>query len=123
MTCCLLLVLHLGGCVTWRSVPPDDRTRLYGRWANRAASGDPRQETVRVTRRNGAVVVFENPTLRGDSIVDGSRSVAVDDVERIEDRGVSAGATLAVVGVAVGVLAVYYIAAVQSCLSDRTRDC
>jgi hypothetical protein len=104
-------------------VPPDDRTRLYGRWANRAASGDPRQETVRVTRRNGAVVVFENPTLRGDSIVDGSRSVAVDDVERIEDRGVSAGATLAVVGVAVGVLAVYYIAAVQSCLSDRTRDC
>ena len=36
---------------------------------------------------------------------------------------VAAGATLAVVGVAVGLLALYYIAAVQSCLSDRTRDC
>jgi hypothetical protein len=69
------------------------------------------------------VVLFENPMVRSDSIVDGFRSVAVGDVERIEDRGVSAGATLAVVGVAVGFLALYYLAAVQACLSDRTRDC
>jgi hypothetical protein len=121
--CCLLLGLHLAGCVSWRTVPPEDHGDLFGRWAARAGGEDTRREAVRVTRSGGEVVIFENPSIRADSIVDARGAVAFGDVERIEHRGVSAGATLAVLGVSVLLLSVYYVAAVQSCLSDRTRDC
>jgi hypothetical protein len=123
IVCWLLLSLHLTGCVTWRTVPTEDHAQLFARWAARTASGNSGQEAVRVTRGDGTVVLFENPSVRADSIVDARGSMAVDEVERIEDRGVSAGATIALVGASVLVLALYYVAAVQSCLSDRTRDC
>ncbi|MEQ1911226.1 MAG: hypothetical protein ABMA15_28765 [Vicinamibacterales bacterium] len=81
----LLCVLHLTGCSTWRSASSADVVQILARAA-------PRE--LRVTRRGGEEIELRNPTVSGDSIIDGRAAIAVSDIERVETKHFSAGKTL-----------------------------
>ena len=86
---------------------------------------------LRITRHGGSKVILEQPTIRGDTILGIVRSnqsagevrIPLSDVREVATRHFSVGRTAALVtGVATGVAAGAYGAAVKHCLSTQ-RDC
>lgn len=86
---------------------------------------------LRITRHGGSQVILEQPTIRGDTILGIVRSyqaagevrIPLSDVREVATRHFSAWRTATLVtGVATGVVAGAYVAAVKHCLSTQ-RDC
>ena len=55
----LLLVLHLGGCMTWRPIAVSPRQVIE----------EEQPSSVRVTQPDGILIVLHDPAIRNDSIV------------------------------------------------------
>jgi hypothetical protein len=109
-----LIALAAIACKTWQVQPGTPTNALQ--WAMADST-----RIVRLTLRSGATVELYEPGLVGDSIVGLGNprrervAFAVADVRSVARRDVSAGRTaLAIVGVALGTAAAFFIAVVIS---------
>ena len=93
----LLLGLTLGGCQSWRIEPGNP---------SQAIAQSPRH-TIRVQKRDGEVLVIDDPKVSGDSIRGAMRYapgepsvvVALSDVQRVETTHFHAGKTFLMLGI------------------------
>ena len=106
----LILYLSFSACTSWR---PDTLTPQ--------AVVQSHPQSLRVTRKNSSSVVVNNPQLQGDTIVGpdpqkAQQRVPLDSVLLTETRhGDAAKSVLAVLGVAVGLVAVAAVVLLISC--------
>jgi len=114
ITCGIVVLLNISGCMTWRAVPR----------ASERTAGDATYPRARVVLRDGTALPLTDVTVRPDSVIGFAGAertrvaVAQPQVERVETRNVSVGRTIGLVGGVLAVLALAALIAIAQTFSE-----